>query len=325
MDVIVSLNVKMSVFDGMESAARIGQAEKDAESAGLGVRQAEKIARLAVRRAVDAAVKAEADLSERQAQEEYAAERLKNAQVSVQNGMSSREDLHGAEILFGSAQLDRLLAQFTREEVARGHRARHRGCALSITDLSVRRPTAILMGVALIVGLGVVGYVNLGADLFPAVNTPVISIHSAYAGAGAEEVDKEVIKPIEDAVSGINGIDTIRSTSGTGFGYTILQFTMSTDMNSAVIDVQKALDGVVDTPAQGSHAARHGEVRREQPADPDHLRHGIRHSGRAFRTRPTGSATTWKASRAWETRASSGRRRRSWRSRLTAWQWSTTG
>ncbi len=118
---------------------------------------------------------------------------------------------------------------------------------MSMTDLAVRRPTAILMGVALIVGLGVVGYVNLGADLFPAVNTPVISIHSAYAGAGAEEVDKEVIKPIEDAVSGINGIDTIRSTSGTGFGYTILQFTMATDINSAVIDVQKALDGVVDS------------------------------------------------------------------------------
>jgi HAE1 family hydrophobic/amphiphilic exporter-1 len=117
---------------------------------------------------------------------------------------------------------------------------------MTITELSVRRPTAILMGVALILGLGIVGYATLGADLFPAVNTPVITIHSAYAGAGAEEVDKEVIKPIEDAVSGINGIETIRSTSGTGFGYTILQFTMSTDMNSAVIDVQKALDGIVD-------------------------------------------------------------------------------
>ena len=68
---------------------------------------------------------------------------------------------------------------------------------MSITDLAVRRPTAILMGVVLVVGLGIVGYVNLGADLFPAVNTPVISIHSEYAGAGAEVVDKEVIKPIE--------------------------------------------------------------------------------------------------------------------------------
>jgi hydrophobic/amphiphilic exporter-1 (mainly G- bacteria), HAE1 family len=117
---------------------------------------------------------------------------------------------------------------------------------MNITDLAVRRPTAILMGVALILGLGVVGYVNLGADLFPAVNTPVITIRSSYTGAGAEEVDKQVIKPIEDAVSGINGIETIRSTSGTGFGYTILQFTMSTDMSSAILDVQQALNGVAD-------------------------------------------------------------------------------
>ena len=114
---------------------------------------------------------------------------------------------------------------------------------MNLTELSVRRPTAILMGVLLIVGVGVVGYLNLGADLFPAVNTPIISITSSYSGAGAEEIDKEVIKPIEDAVSGINGIETVRSTSGTGFGYTTLQFTMATDMNAAVIDVQKALDG----------------------------------------------------------------------------------
>jgi outer membrane protein len=115
-DVILSLNVKMSVFDGMESASRIAQAEKDTEAAGLALRQSEKLTRLAARRAVDAALKAEADLSEMSAREEYAAERLKNARVSADNGMASREDLHGAEILFGSAQLDSLLARFTREE-----------------------------------------------------------------------------------------------------------------------------------------------------------------------------------------------------------------
>ena len=117
---------------------------------------------------------------------------------------------------------------------------------MNLTELSVRRPTAILMGMLLILGAGIVGYVNLGADLFPAVNTPVLSIHSIYIGAGAEEIDRDLIKPIEDAVSGVNGIDVIRSTSGTGFGYTILQFTMTTDINSAVIDVQKAIDGIAD-------------------------------------------------------------------------------
>jgi outer membrane protein TolC len=116
LDLVITVGVKMSVFDGMESAARIGQAEKDAEMAGQALQQEEKLTRLAVRSAVDAAVKAEADLREKKAQEEYAAERLKNAQVSLDNGISSREDLHGAEILLGTSQLDRLLAQFTLEE-----------------------------------------------------------------------------------------------------------------------------------------------------------------------------------------------------------------
>ena len=115
-DLIVSLAVKMSIFDGEEAAARIGQAEKDAEAAETAVRQSQDLTRLAVRRAVGATATAGADLAERQAQEDYAAERLKNAKVSVQNGISSREDLHNAAILLGSAQLDRLLAQYNAEE-----------------------------------------------------------------------------------------------------------------------------------------------------------------------------------------------------------------
>ncbi|HVP19230.1 MAG TPA: efflux RND transporter permease subunit, partial [Spirochaetia bacterium] len=117
---------------------------------------------------------------------------------------------------------------------------------MNITELSVRRPTAIIMGMVLIVGLGIVGYVNLGADLFPSVDTPIISVRSTYPGAGAEQIDADIIKPIEDAVSGVTGIDTMRSTSGVGFGYTVIQFTMTTDMNAAVIDVQKAIDGIAD-------------------------------------------------------------------------------
>jgi HAE1 family hydrophobic/amphiphilic exporter-1 len=118
---------------------------------------------------------------------------------------------------------------------------------MNITELSVRRPTAIIMVMALFVGLGIVGYLSLGADLFPSVNTPVISVHAAYLGAGAEEINKDIIKPIEDAVSGVNGIERTRSVSVEGFGYTIIQFTMSTDMDAAVIDVQKALDGIAAT------------------------------------------------------------------------------
>jgi hydrophobic/amphiphilic exporter-1 (mainly G- bacteria), HAE1 family len=117
---------------------------------------------------------------------------------------------------------------------------------MNITELSVKRPSAIVVVFALFIGLGIMGFLNLGADLFPSVNMPIVSIRSVYPGAGSREVEKDVVKPIEDAVSGLSGIDKIRSVSGEGYGYVILQFTMKTDMNSSFMDVQKAVDAMVD-------------------------------------------------------------------------------
>jgi outer membrane protein TolC len=112
----VSLGVKMSAFDGLASYARIGQAGKDVEMAGAGVTQAQKMVRLAVRRAVDAAARADAGVTEKQAAADLAEERLKNARLSFDSGAASREDLHGAQIMAGTAELDLQLALFTREE-----------------------------------------------------------------------------------------------------------------------------------------------------------------------------------------------------------------
>ena len=115
-DVAVSLGVKMSVFDGLASANRIGQAEKDVAMAGTGLSQQMKLVRLDVRKAVDAAEKADAAVSEKQAAAAYAEERLRGARVSLDNGVASRDDVHGADILAGSAELDLLLARYTRDE-----------------------------------------------------------------------------------------------------------------------------------------------------------------------------------------------------------------
>jgi outer membrane protein TolC len=115
-DLVISLGMKMSVFDGLSSLARIRQAEKDLETAATALSLEEKLLGLDVRKAIDAAVKADADVKEKEARAAYAAERLKNARVSFDSGMASREDLQGADILAGSATLDMLLARYSREE-----------------------------------------------------------------------------------------------------------------------------------------------------------------------------------------------------------------
>ena len=115
-DLVVSIGMKMSVFDGQTSLNRVRQAETDVEMAGMGLSLDERKVGLDVRKAVEAAVKAEGEAREKQARADYAEERLRNARASLENGMASRDEEHGADILAGSAELDLLFTRYAREE-----------------------------------------------------------------------------------------------------------------------------------------------------------------------------------------------------------------
>lgn len=117
---------------------------------------------------------------------------------------------------------------------------------MNITELSVKRPTAIAVIFIILIGLGIMGFTRLGADLFPKADTPVVSVRVLYPGSGAAEIEKDVIKPIEDSASGLAGIEKVRSVSGEGFGYVILQFSMASKTDRALMDVQKAVDAMAD-------------------------------------------------------------------------------
>jgi len=113
---------------------------------------------------------------------------------------------------------------------------------MSITEISVKKPAAMWMAVILFVGLGIIGYKSMGADLMPSMNIPVISIMTTYNGASAEDIKKDVVKPIEDSVSGISGVDVLSSTAGEGYGTVTITFKMSANINTAYLDVQKAVE-----------------------------------------------------------------------------------
>ncbi|WP_373844862.1 efflux RND transporter permease subunit [Clostridium sp.] len=113
---------------------------------------------------------------------------------------------------------------------------------MNLTELSVRKPAAITMLLLFLLGLGIFGYSNLGADLMPSINVPVISISTTYSGASAEDIKKDIVKPIEDSVAGISGIDTLQSTASEGYGQTTIIFKSDANMNTAFLDVQKAVD-----------------------------------------------------------------------------------
>lgn len=104
---------------------------------------------------------------------------------------------------------------------------------MSLADLSIRRPTFITCIVILMLAVGLLAIKGLGVDLFPDVTFPIVNVTTLYPGAGPEEVEQLISKPIEDEMSTINGVKRLSSINQEGVSTVIAEFTMSTDVKFA--------------------------------------------------------------------------------------------
>jgi len=84
---------------------------------------------------------------------------------------------------------------------------------MTITELSIKRPSLVIVVFSALVLLGIYSYTQLNYELLPKITPPVITITTVYPGASPNEVETSVTKPIEDAVSTLDQIDNISSTS----------------------------------------------------------------------------------------------------------------
>ncbi len=107
-----------------------------------------------------------------------------------------------------------------------------------LSDIAIRRPVFTVMVMAALMTLGLIAMFELGVDLFPDVSIPVISVTTIYPGAGPEEVEQQVTKRVEDAVSAVNGVDTVMSYSRDSVSTVIVRFKLSADIKSANSDVR---------------------------------------------------------------------------------------
>ena len=112
---------------------------------------------------------------------------------------------------------------------------------MSISDICIRRPVFTWVLVAIPVVLGMVAYNELGVDLFPKVDFPVISISAALPGASVEEMESTVTKPIEEAINTIAGIDELRSITREGSSTVIVRFVLE---KSGDVGAQEARDKI---------------------------------------------------------------------------------
>ncbi len=110
---------------------------------------------------------------------------------------------------------------------------------MKLTEISIRRPLFILMVVVGLVLMGIISYSRLGADQYPSVNIPFVTVVTVYPGADPEEVERKVTKHLEEALAGSSGLKNLSSASLESLSIVTLEFQEGVDGNSAAIDVER--------------------------------------------------------------------------------------
>ncbi|MEY4199228.1 MAG: hypothetical protein RLZZ265_968, partial [Verrucomicrobiota bacterium] len=107
-----------------------------------------------------------------------------------------------------------------------------------LAEISIRRPVFGTMIVLALVVVGVAGYLKLGVDRSPPVDIPQIYVGTRLPGASPVEVESLISQPIEEQVNTVEGITELRSISGVGSSFVIVQFDLSRKVNEALEDVR---------------------------------------------------------------------------------------
>ena len=105
--------------------------------------------------------------------------------------------------------------------------------------------SVVILATLLLIGSGAYATTQLNQELLPDISFPIITVSTPVAGVGPDLVDEQVTQPVEDAINGVEGIESVQSTSSQGFSVVLVEFDLNADTEEAESDLQAALDGIV--------------------------------------------------------------------------------
>lgn len=107
-----------------------------------------------------------------------------------------------------------------------------------IADFCIRRPVFATVLSLFIVLIGLISYDRLSVREYPAIDEPVVSVITGYKGASPEVIESQITKPLEDQLSGIEGVDVMTSRSRSERSLINIKFNLSRDPDAAAADVR---------------------------------------------------------------------------------------
>src|SRR5450759_5225330 len=107
-----------------------------------------------------------------------------------------------------------------------------------ITKTSIKQPVFATMVMVALLVLGIFSYNRLRVEQMPDVSNPYVFVSVEYPGASPEQVENDLIKPIENVLNTVNGVKRIYGTTREGVGFLQAEFRLSTDMAAATQEVR---------------------------------------------------------------------------------------
>ena len=122
---------------------------------------------------------------------------------------------------------------------------------MRIVDLSVDRKVTVTMLTLIVILGGLISYTQLGLDLLPDIEFPMVSVVTVYSGASPEDIESILTKPIEQAIASVTGVKGVVSTTVEGMSMITVEFENGTNLDFAAQDLRDQLAMFADFLPEG--------------------------------------------------------------------------
>ncbi|HZB12216.1 MAG TPA: efflux RND transporter permease subunit [Chryseolinea sp.] len=116
---------------------------------------------------------------------------------------------------------------------------------MKITEISIKRPSIILVVFIILTFLGITSYQKLSYELLPKFSQPIVTVMAVYPGASPNEVENTVTKELEDAVSSMENVDKITASSYEGLSVIVVQLQNEADVDLSLQEAQRKINAVL--------------------------------------------------------------------------------
>lgn len=123
---------------------------------------------------------------------------------------------------------------------------------MTLTELSIKRPSFIIVIFTILIGGGLLCYNELSYELLPDFSPPLLTVTTTYPGASPATVETQVSKPLEDGLSGLENISEVTAFSLDNASVVLLEFKASANIDNALEDAQRKVNNILNNLPEGA-------------------------------------------------------------------------